>query len=816
MTQHHNTLEDARNLITSIQENLNQIYAVAPTLNGNNVIHESLIRSAADFKQAAEKLAHPALRIATIGTTSAGKSTLTNALIGRQIAPMDTKEMSAGILHLVHSKERHIKIKGEDGLWKGMDEKYADDSIVYQHIKEEVFEIYHEAKKTHTVSVPEIRVDGELLPAAWTELLELPTGVNFEVYDLPGLNNINDKENLKVIQNYLRQCFSIVVINYSHTDKLNRDKLLNEIKEVVVALGGKTDAMVFVLNAVDLRGEHDIDSVESRTTEFSLAIQSELKLKSPPKLIPVSGRALFYAQCAWGWNNPVSDEPTTDSTYQTSQLKGFRKDCATFIEEYETDDIEIWLLSVKKALKENDKCLPDELLLTENLKSWVNWTWKCSGGLALWRELRQRVSERFAEIVIAPTLIQPLASLEILLSKLDDYSKTQRIANKVDVEKRKQELEQKCEELQSFLAQESQEFEEEIKRIIEQMSSAMAGGNSVEIDDAINSLFGVNEGEILPSEGDELRKVVTYIKNDLMDNLIEPVINYYIDELSTDQLKDNLDKVLPLEFSNAIKNMAEKYRIRAMSGSAPKLGIALRVNKENVEDVQNLESIEKAAHCLFRKMRAGLSSRASYMLQTRDHAMQKALKVLLERGILDIEKRIREELPDAASTLLAIYRQEVAEVGLEKLSDGIFALKDVERGSDTVAEKFGTKGSCFKSERTEDIEYVTLNLPNAVDMGKMWEGGVNKAEAALWNAVGEWFSKSAKIQNEFFKQSLKKAQTHLMDLFVQRLEQSEAEYQIKLAELEHLDGLCLEIKTNESCLRNTANMTGEFHERRIS
>jgi hypothetical protein len=80
-------------------------------------------------------------------------------------------------------------------------------------------------------------------------------------------------------------------------------------------------------------------------------------------------------------------------------------------------------------------------------------------------------------------------------------------------------------------------------------------------------------------------------------------------------------------------------------------------------------------------MRAGLSSRASYMLQTRDHAMQKALKVLLERGILDIEKRIHEELPDAASTLLAIYRQEVAEVDLEKLPDHIFALKDVERGS---------------------------------------------------------------------------------------------------------------------------------------
>jgi hypothetical protein len=65
------------------------------------------------------------------------------------------------------------------------------------------------------------------------------------------------------------------------------------------------------------------------------------------------------------------------------------------------------------------------------------------------------------------------------------------------------------------LAQESQEFEDEIKRIIQQMSNAMAGGNSVEIDDAINSLFGVNEGGTLPSEGDELRKSCNLYKKRL-------------------------------------------------------------------------------------------------------------------------------------------------------------------------------------------------------------------------------------------------------------------------------------------------------------
>jgi hypothetical protein len=49
MTTNRNSLDEARSLISSIQENLNQIYAVAPTLNGNTFIHESLIRECCGF-----------------------------------------------------------------------------------------------------------------------------------------------------------------------------------------------------------------------------------------------------------------------------------------------------------------------------------------------------------------------------------------------------------------------------------------------------------------------------------------------------------------------------------------------------------------------------------------------------------------------------------------------------------------------------------------------------------------------------------------------------------------------------------------------
>jgi hypothetical protein len=516
-------------------------------------------------------------------------------------------------------------------------------------------------------------------------------------------------------------------------------------------------------------------------------------------------------------------------------LKKFRKDCASFIEEHETNEIENWLLAIKKALKENDKCLPNELLSTENLKLWVNWTWKNSGGLNLWRELRQRVDERFSEIVIAPTLIQPLASLETLLSKLDDYSKTQRISNKEDVEKKKHELEQKFEDLQYFLEQESRKFEEQIRLTIQKMTDDAIIKNVEKREEVIKELFGTtSDNKKLMAAEKELRNVVFDIKEDLIDEIIEPVQNYYTNtEFGVSELKEILIKVLPPEYAEQIVKAAELYQRSAMSGQAVTKGILKKVRKDNVSDVSDIQRIEKIAHNLFKEMRAGLANRASYMLQTRNYAMQESMKVLLNKGTVEIEQCINTELPEAATTLLSIYRQKIAEVNLDSLPDNIFTLGEtkIEDSVDEITKtidqtvnekKTYTTGSCFESKHTEyvdvvkkvdvveSVEMITLQLPNVEKMVEMWGEGIANAETALWRAVGEWFSKSAKQQNDLFQVALKEAQAHLLSLFTQRLDQSEAEYQNKLSELDGLDLLCKQVVLDSISLRNSANMKGEF------
>ena len=425
----------------------------------------------------------------------------------------------------------------------------------------------------------------------------------------------------------------------------------------------------------------------------------------------------------------------------------------------------------------------------------------------------------------APALIQPLASLDVLLTTLDQYSETQRLSDKDAVEKKKQELQQEFKDLQSFLEQKSQEFEAEIQDTVQLISAAMASSNEKEIDAAIKKLFGVEATDTEPKAAEILRTIVRDIKNDLSDNLITSVHKYYSDELGTDDLKEQLNKTLSPEQRDAIIRAAETYRIRGMSGDdAPKNGFNLKFRKDNEAGQKSIKSIKNAAHNLFKEMREGLTARASYILQTKDQAIQQALSALLERGIADIEQRIKDELPESAEALLAIYRQQLAQVEFSPLPDNIFALKKIETEKLTTSEKIGEdrivhqEGSCFTSERIElkdkiqDVEYITLTLPNVEEMTGMWINGVDKAEALLWSAVGAWFSQSARTQNQLFQKSLKEAQTHLEGLLNQRLAQSNEEYKLKLAELEYLDVLSNNIKAEKKDLMDSGNTKNNNNE----
>ncbi|MFM8442895.1 MAG: dynamin family protein [Methylococcus sp.] len=451
-------LYQARNLIGQIQEQLTQLYEIVPYLEENPTLHENVEQTRALFLDAEELLRHPHLRIATIGTTSSGKSTLVNAMVGRRIAPMDAGELSAGILHLVHADRHRLHIKPVEGLWDEVDVPDLSDGAMYQHVREKVFKVFHEAKTKRTIRVPEVRIEGPLLATA-PELLGLPEEVGVEIFDLPGLNSVQDQDNMKVIQHYLQDCFSIVVMHYGQTDKASREKLLREVKRVVDAMRGRTDATLFVLNRTDERKKDD-DPLEVRLGEFASAIQHTLELQEPPTLLPISALPLFYGQSAWGTSYPWSKDagllPLTEPKDWLANFQYFSDDCAGLIRNHtkERADIREWF---------NDRYDPDSLSVGE-LRQWLHWTWKWSHGFEFWQELRERVANRFPEIVIGPVLIKPLPSLHALLAQLAQFLEIQRLENHAAIIERQERLKAQFEAMNIFLIRKKSSFKLALKK----------------------------------------------------------------------------------------------------------------------------------------------------------------------------------------------------------------------------------------------------------------------------------------------------------------------------------------------------------------
>jgi GTPase SAR1 family protein len=326
------------------------------------------------YEEAVARLQKPSFRIATIGTTSSGKSTIVNALIGRKIAPIEAQEMSAGILRIRHSERSRLVIHNTEGAtWEcGTWEDLRDEEI-YSRLKL-TMEAYHQERRKKRkkrdeaeVGIPQVDVECPLLPVRNPFLLGLPEGLQVEIYDLPGLNSIQDRTSLRIIQEHVSKCFSFVALDYSQTDWQGRETLLRELKDVVEFLRGQTSLMVFLLNRVDMRNQTD-NPLEQRIEELREEIQEILALPEPPCIVPLSAIALFYAQCAWGANS--SEASDVDPSTRRWMVSSLFKDCYNFIKASTRGDKELrsWLLNLENSIEEGQE-ISEFFSLTKPIRS---------------------------------------------------------------------------------------------------------------------------------------------------------------------------------------------------------------------------------------------------------------------------------------------------------------------------------------------------------------------------------------------------------------------------------------------------------------
>jgi len=739
---------------------------------GDPTISEQLNRFRIAYEEAISNLDSPTFRIATIGTTSSGKSTIVNALIGRKIAPMEADEMSAGILTLSSSADRKMIIENVEGaVWETGEWSGVSDEELYTHIRDRVMLPYHEKRKLKELPAPQITVLGSLLPVEDRSLLNLPDGVNLEFVDLPGLKSVQDRTNLKVIQKRVNKAFSLVALDYGQVDEQHRKQLLEELKKVVNYLQGRTDSMIFILNRVDLRNSGDLP-LEERIAKLQVEIQAILSLPNPPDIISFSSLLLYYAQCAWGTVSQTQASQVL-SDKRSELLKAMFMDCSGTIKQYTQGNRQLknWFRDIEDALEDGEAV--DDETMRQILSYAIDW----SGGNQFWTCLRERLAESFPVLVLTPILMGVLESYKSLSSSVNSIAETRKLQTKEQVEDQKKWIAQRRKELRLKIEEVYDNFCQDIERTAEDLKKS---DPTTEGDLALKFQRRGLKG--FQSLVDAIREV----RDDLDINLMFSVRDALKNNSPLHELEPKLLKVINPSLTKEITKAYDITSRRLVGFKKSSSNLVKEVKADDKKAVKELEDDERAVRKLYQAMRDAITARAEFMLQAQSKKFEGAVQSLVEENMLQLIAFCQSNVLifNLDETIINNFRQSMSDISLSLPDEKLFDLPNpVIQTDDTIREIVGTEketeyyetGSCFKETQSrqvtrnvmDDIAYRKISLPNFDGMAEQWSSGVTKGKEALWNSLRDWIIKYMKSASRAFTVSV----DEMLDLVERSLEE---------------------------------------------
>ncbi|MFM7408967.1 MAG: dynamin family protein [Cuspidothrix sp.] len=772
-------LNNARTLLNELGNSIANLVNSSPDVFADPSINSSLEGFLSAFKEALDRLENPSFRIATIGTTSSGKSTIVNALIGRKIAPIEAGEMSGGVLTLKHSPESKLIIKEtEDAAWETGEWTGLTDDDLYQRIRS-VMHSYHEARQKREYVAPQITAYVSLLPACDPFLLGLPPGIGVELIDLPGLKSVQDRTNLATIQQQVNKAFSLVALDYMQVDDSHRKRLLEELKRVVEYLQGRTDSMIFILNRVDQRGADDLP-LDVRINKLRQEIKETLSLAELPDVLPFNARLLYYAQCAWGagaLNQPSAIHHKTRLQF----LKAMFQDCAGIIRlnVKENRDLKNWFRDVEDQVEDNE-IIDDETMLQILLYA-LEW----SGGKELWRRFQVRVEESFDKLVIFPALVEVFENYSALSEVLDVLIQTRKIYNQEQVELEREKIAKIRQFLQTNIKKIGQEFRSEIEKLIEGLKT----------DDPQARIKIKQDAEKKERKGFSLIfDAVNEVEGDLTKVLVVPVRDSLKNNLGSFELRDKLQEITSPALADDIAKTYDNVSRRLSKFSRQSEYLFKSVRADDNNGKKELEHDERHVRLLYHCMRQAISVRAEFFLQGKAKQFEEALESLIDEQVKRLKICLSEETFASSINLekaaISDLRKKLSQ-NLPTLPEQFFDLEDnikqnrakkkevvgkkteyVERTKEETEEYTEEEGSCFKSEKTKtrpktvtytdvvtrditaDVEYVELFLPSPDLMAKQWLSGIEKGKSSLWDILLDWILQRLDYVSSIFEESV--------------------------------------------------------------
>lgn len=732
-------IKEAKKFLHELQDSVRRIIECDPVSFDEGELGICLKELQEVSEESAQRLARPSLRIATIGTTSSGKSTLVNAMIGRRLAPMEADEMSAGILTFLHSERSHLVVElAPEGTWEGGEWSDLDDDDIYlrlgarekEHGYDGIMTAYHKKKKKRShLNAPRIRIEAPLLPVLWPNLLRLPDGVQFEILDLPGLKNVDDRKNLQVIQEQVKNAFSLVVLDYKQTDDQSRGELLKELKEVVEAMQGKTDTMLFVLNKVNERNAND-RPLEHKLNELKQEIAEALCLDNHPELLPINALLLYYVQCAWGPD--ISPNPLNEK--YSHFLEDCFDDCATTIRKKRKEDKEIkkWFNRYEDEIEN----LPEE-----EFRGLIRWAHEWSDGGELWLTLQQNVAERFPELVIYPSIMETLTIYDKFAAQTVEMVKIRKLNTREQIENERKKINGKLKNLRSQLEDRKQVFQDNIKDALDELKK----NNTEATNKAINILGN-------PPGFQALIKAIDDVRLDLFETLIDPVREGFKSDCSGLTLREHIKDYIPERHTYLLANSYEEYK-KFMTPTAAKDGITIEAKKGDRDEEKQQNNVKKRCQALYQRMRESLSHRAEFVLQTKAQDLEGAVISLfrcetdkiteLAKDILGNSQEIKAILPTFESMSLSTHitlPEKFFDLPdpVKKEDDSRYEFVGTEKYTYTTSSCFGTKEHTDYRNKYDDVSYSVLQLPNADKMAEQWNNGIEKTSNNLWKKLTIW------------------------------------------------------------------------------
>jgi len=759
-------LNNTRNLLQELGNSVSNLVNSSPDVFNDPGIQSCLQDFLSVYQEAVQRLKNPSFRIATLGTTSSGKSTIVNALIGRKIAPIEAGEMSGGVLTIQHSQEQKLIIeKTEDAAWDTGEWTGLNDEDLYQRISV-VMHSYHDARKKREYVAPQITAQVSILPACNSSLLGLPDGIEVELIDLPGLKSVQDQTNLATIQKQVNKAFSLVALDYMQVDDDHTKRLLEELKKVVEFLQGRTDSMIFILNRVDQRGTDDLH-LSKRINKLKEEIKEVLSLPELPDVLPFNARLLYYAQCAWG-SGSLHEPSLINQELRLKLLKAMFQDCAGVIKLKTKDNREL-----RNRFRDfEDQVEDNKFIDDETMRKILRYSLEWSGGRELWDRFRVRVQESFSELVILPILLEVFTNYDALAESLGILIEAGTINNEKQVDKEKDKIANIRQDLQKNIKKIGKDFQGEIEELIAGLKS----------EDPNTRIKIKQSAEKKGFDGFSLIfDAVNEVEGDLTKVLIVPVRDALKDNHGYCELKDQLREAISPSLADDISKAYDQVSRRLSKFSTESEYLVKRVRADDDQGKKEIEHDERYVRLLYHTMRKAISTRAEFVLQSKAQQFEQALESLVNEQV----KRLKVCLSDEKLSSINLEKAAISNLrkklaqNLPTLPEKFFELPEaIEQKQSQQKAVVGTKteyetrtkteyqnytetyeeGSCFKSTKTrtktrpvtteyqeevtqniyEDIEYVELFLPSPDLMAKQWLSGIEKGKDSLWDILLDW------------------------------------------------------------------------------